>query len=87
MCTGNSTPKAIKIFSDNEPWVTKEIETILNKKKTAFKNKNSEERRKVKKKLKAIIRKGKEEYSKKIEKSFESSNMKRVWEILSMMMI
>ena len=61
------------------------MKTILNIKKIAFKNKNSEERRKVQEELRAIIRKGKEEYIiiknfKTIEKNFESNSMKRVCE-------
>ena len=49
-------------------------------KKLAFKSKNRQQLLSAQKELKYTIKKGKAAYKNKIEKHFESSNMKRVWE-------
>ena len=85
-CIQQTIPtKTITLYSNNKPWVTKELKHVINKKKLAFKNNNSEDKKAVQKKLKFVIKKGKEDYKKKIEKHFEKNNMKSVWEGLNLM--
>ena len=85
-CVDTTVPrKTIKLFSNNKPWVTKEIKADLNNKKLAFKNNNKEETKSAQKEVKSLIRKGKHEYRKKIERYFECNNMKYVWEGLGLM--
>ena len=43
-CTSMIIPcKTIKVFSNNKPWVTKEIKNAMNVKKAAFMSRNKEE--------------------------------------------
>lgn len=85
-CVDSCVPrKTVKVFANNKPWVTKNIKEVLNRKKKAFQEKNKEQLREVQKELKKVIREGKEKYKQKIEKNFETNNMKRVWEGMNLM--
>ena len=85
-CVSSIVPvKTIKIFSNNKPWVSKDIKDILNRKKIAFNNKNKEEKKVIQKELKCAIKKGKGDYKKKIEKHFKDNDMKRVWDGMNIM--
>ena len=85
-CVDTTVPrKTIKLFSNNKPWVSKEIKAALNNKKLAFKNNNKEETISAQKEVKSLIRKGKHEYRKKIERYLECNNMKYVWDGLGLM--
>ena len=84
-CVDTIVPrKTIKIYANNKPWVTKNIKGVLNKKKVAFIN-NEDQTKLIQKEVKHVIRKGKEEYKKKVEKQFEKNDMKKVWDGISLM--
>ena len=68
-----------------KPWVTREIKEAINKKKLAFKSKNRQQLLSTQKELKYTIKKTKAAYKNKIEKHFESNNMKWVWEGMNLM--
>ncbi|GFR72865.1 hypothetical protein ElyMa_002123900, partial [Elysia marginata] len=79
-CVDTAVPKkTVRVYSNNKPWVTKEIKKVLYRKKLAYKNNNRDEKISVQKELKSVIRKGKDDYRKKIENYFENNNMKDVW--------
>ena len=85
-CVESCVPKkTIKLFSNNKPWVNREVKQVLNKKKIAFKNQNKEEIKQVQKELKWVIKRGKEEYKKKIEENFKENDMRRVWKGMRLM--
>ena len=57
-CVDTTVPrKTIKLFSNNKPWVTKDIKAALNNKKLALKNNNKEETKSAQKEVKSLIRK------------------------------
>ena len=85
-CVDSVIPvRTVKIYSNNKPWVSKNIKHVLNRKKKAFEESDREELKRVQKELRSEIRKGKIEYRKKIEQNFQSGNMKKVWEGLKTM--
>ncbi|GFR61387.1 hypothetical protein ElyMa_005431600 [Elysia marginata] len=85
-CVDTVVPKkTIRVYSNNKPWVTKEIKDVLNRKKLAYKNNNRDEKISVQKELKTVIRKGKDDYRKKIKNYFKNNNMKDVWKGMSLM--
>ena len=77
--------KTIKVFANNKPWVTKEIKSVLNKKKLAFRNKDKDNIKLVQKEVKREIEKGKCECKNKIEEKFDTNHMKSVWKGMNMM--
>ena len=66
-CVDNVVPKkTVKIYSNNKPWVTKDIKQVLNKKKRAFKDRSSGDMKEIQREVQNVIRKGKKEYRKKV---------------------
>ncbi|GFS15725.1 hypothetical protein ElyMa_003194900 [Elysia marginata] len=83
----NVTTKTVKVYPNNKPWVTSDIRKSLKKKKTAFNNKNEDELKAVQRELKNVLRKGREDYRKKVEEKFKTNDMKSVWEGMRMMTV
>ncbi len=71
--------KNVKIYPNNKPWVTKALKGTINEKKVAFQTGNKEERRKVQRKLRDEIRAAKLEYKQKVERQFQSGEMRDAW--------
>ena len=62
-CVNSVIPcKVIRCFSNNKPWVTKEVKAALNRKKVAFGSKDTIKIKAAQKDLKKVIRQGKREY-------------------------
>ena len=73
-CTDLIIPyKTIKVFSNNKPWVSKEI------KKAAFMSKDNDRIWVAQKNLKAAIRQGKNNYRDKIEDKLQERDTKSLW--------
>ena len=70
--------KTVKLFPNNKPWISKSTKHLLNEKKVAFQTGNRVERKLIQGKLKRGLRQEKREYKEKIERQFESGNMKNV---------
>ena len=67
-CMDNVIPtKTTCCFPNNKPWVTEEIEGILNSKKVALKSGDKEETKKMQIKLREKIVEGKEFFRRKLE--------------------
>ena len=71
--------KTVKIFPNNKPWVTKALKQTINEKKVAFQSGDRGERKRVQIKLRGEIREAKKRYKEKVEKNFESGNMREAW--------
>ncbi|GFS04568.1 hypothetical protein ElyMa_004660400, partial [Elysia marginata] len=85
-CIETAIPtKTIKVYSNNKPWVTKDIKQILNRKKIAFQNKRDIDIKSIHKEVRATIRQGKESYRRKIEKYFKNNDMRKVWQGMNLM--
>ncbi|KAJ8046645.1 hypothetical protein HOLleu_05396 [Holothuria leucospilota] len=77
--------KRIKVYPNNKPWITKEVKSIINKKKQIFGQGDMENLKSVQKELDKILRREKDLYRRKIEKHFTENNMKHVWAGIRMM--
>ena len=77
--------KRVKCFSNNKPWITKEIKGIINRKRGVYGRGNKEELKVVQKELNRAIKKEKQIYKEKIEDHFTDNNMKRVWDGMRLM--
>ena len=71
--------KSIKIFPNNNPWVTKRIKNTLNEKKIAFQSGSLVDRKIVQAKLRKELKEGKRKYKTKIENLFKSKNVADTW--------
>ena len=71
--------KAVKIYPNSKPWVTGNIKQLLNKESQVFREGNREKLKEVQREVKNELRKGKLAFREKIEKNFESNDMKKVW--------
>ena len=72
--------KEIRVFSNNKPWVTKDLKQVLNKKKRVFFEGTAEGKKQVNKEVKSAIRKAKETYKNKIESKFVGGNFRAAWQ-------
>ena len=85
-CVEKSIPqKTVKVYSNSKPWINNGISKLLFEKKNAFFTKDKNQIKLVQKKLDKAIQKGKEDYKKKLEDSFEGNNMKKVWDNMKLM--
>ena len=72
--------KTIKVFTNNKPWITKSIKTLLNEKKFAFQKGDKEHRKQIQTRLRTELRKGQRIFKEKIEKQFGTGRRKDAWE-------
>ncbi len=71
--------KQIKIFPNNKPWITKEMKSVLNEKKRAFRNGDRIEVKVIQKKIAEYSKECKDRYKEKIEKQFSDNNTRQAW--------
>lgn len=71
--------KRVRCFPSNKPWVTSELKTLLNEKKSLFILGNKEELRMLKNQLRSEIRKAKVRYRENVEERFQHNDMREVW--------
>ena len=62
--------KTVTIFPNNKPWVTKELKTIINKKKRIFFSRTEMEKKEINKEVKRAIKIAKLNYKNKVEEKF-----------------
>ena len=72
--------KSVKVFANNNTWISKSIKSTLNEKKIAFQTGDRAERKRVQAKLTRELREGEREYRAKIEKQFQTGNMANAWD-------
>ena len=72
--------KNVKCFSNNKPWVDKELKLLLNAKKKAFSENNKEEIKSINKQIKSQTFRNKLKYKNKIENKLSSNDTKGAWE-------
>ncbi|XP_077568118.1 uncharacterized protein LOC144193233 [Stigmatopora nigra] len=82
-CVENIVPsKKFRCYSNNKPWVTRDLRALLNKKKRAFRSGDKESLKTVQKELKREIRRGKTSYRRRLEKQLKRGNTKEIWRSL-----
>jgi hypothetical protein len=85
-CVNNAIPtKKVKVFPNNKPWITKEVKSVINKKKQIFGQRDKCKLKEVQKELKRVIRLERTKYKERIEQNFTENNIKRVWEGMRLM--
>jgi hypothetical protein len=79
-CIEEAIPKKeVKCYSNNKPWVTKDLKELLNKKKAAVASRDKIRMREVQTELKSAIYNCKVEYKNKMEDMFKSNDTKQAW--------
>lgn len=78
-CTDLNVPtKSVKVFSNNKPWITKDVKVVINKKKRAL-SCDRVSLKEVQKDLNEKISSAKHLYKQKIEGLFKSRHTKDAW--------
>ena len=77
--------KSCKIYSNNKPWITKQIIVILNCKKQISLKYRIEGCLRIQRELKNDIQRENKKYKEKIEKHLKENKMKKVWHSVNLM--
>lgn len=78
--------KIVRIFPNNNLWMSSDLKECIREKKHAFKNGNIELLKKKRSELRSKLSKAKIEYKDKVECQYFSGNAKKAWEGLNVMM-
>lgn len=71
--------KTTVTFPNNKPWVTKELKSVINKKKRTFYTGDIWEIKTVSKEVKNEIRKAKMKYRRKVEEQYSGGDLRAAW--------
>ncbi|KAI3352018.1 hypothetical protein L3Q82_020842 [Scortum barcoo] len=75
-----SPVKTARCYPNNKPWVTREVKTVLNKKKAAFRSRDREAMKAAQQEVKHCVKEAKDSYRRKVEQKLRENNMREVWE-------
>ncbi|KAI3375550.1 hypothetical protein L3Q82_003877 [Scortum barcoo] len=74
-CEDTTVPaRTVHCFSNNKPWITRDLKALLNKKKMAFRAGDREEQRRVQHELRDMLRTCKDNYRRKLEAKLQQNN-------------
>lgn len=81
LCVDDVIPtKKVVIYPNNKPWVTKELKSVINKKKKTFYCGDPLEKKAVSREVKKNkIRKAKIQYRRKIENQYSGGDLRAAW--------
>ena len=75
-CVESNIPcKDITVFPNNKPWVTKELKSVINRKKRIFYTGNSQDKKEMNRELRNEIKKAKTAYREKVELKYSSGDL------------
>ena len=77
--------KSVTVFSNNKPWITKELKLIMKERKRAFKLGDKELVKKLTNNIKQKVSEAKKQYGEKLENCFHSNNPRDAWKCLELM--
>jgi hypothetical protein len=80
------TTKEVRFFSNNKPWITKDLKQCLNEKKAAFLRGDEQKVRELEKEFRRKARAAKLHYKSKVEEKFATGNARDAWKGLNVMM-
>ncbi|KAI3374494.1 hypothetical protein L3Q82_005976 [Scortum barcoo] len=60
-----SPVKTVRCYPNNKPWVTREVKTVLNKKKAAFRSRDREAMKAAQQEVKHCVKEAKDSYRRK----------------------
>ena len=72
--------RTVRCFANNKPWITSDVKGLLNQKKKAFKDGDTQELKRVQKELRVQLRVAKEKYGRRLEQRMQNNSMREVWE-------
>ncbi|KAI3367330.1 hypothetical protein L3Q82_008377 [Scortum barcoo] len=75
-----SPVKTVRCYPNNKPWVTREVKTVLNKKKAAFRSRDREAMKAAQQEVKHCVKEAKDSYRRKVEQKLRENNLREVWE-------
>lgn len=76
----------VKIYSNNKPWLSKDLKKLLNEKNWAFRENNHEGFKIKRKELRAMIQKAKIDFKHKVEDQLANQDVRSAWQGLNKMM-
>ncbi|KAI3368500.1 hypothetical protein L3Q82_025390 [Scortum barcoo] len=68
------------LYTLHLPWVTREVKTVLNKKRAAFRSRDREAMKAAQQEVKHCVKEAKDSYRRKVEQKLRENNMREVWE-------
>lgn len=84
-CVEAIPTKIVKVYPNSKSYIDSDIKKVLKEKKTAFKNNNTAEVKRIQKRLNHMIREGRQKHRQKLENAFSSSNTKLAWQTMKNM--
>ena len=75
-----STTKTVTCYSNEKPWINREVRDTIKERQTAFQYGDSGDFKAIDKKLKKQIKKAKFDYKKTLEDNFNKNNSKKTWD-------
>ncbi len=72
--------KEVKVYPNNKPYISKDVKDCINRKKTAFKNRDSLGLKIVQKELNQKLRDARKKHKDIIEQNFISMDPKKLWD-------
>ncbi|KAI3367638.1 hypothetical protein L3Q82_026475 [Scortum barcoo] len=74
ICTDVVSPvKTVRCYPNNKPWVTREVKTVLNKKKAAFRSRYREAMKAAQQEVKHCVKEAKDSYRRKVEQKLREN--------------
>jgi len=80
-----TTQKSVVTYPNNKPWVTKELKSVINKKKQTYYTGDHLEKKVVSREVRNEIRKAKMKYREKIEMQYSSGDLRAAWQEITTM--
>jgi hypothetical protein len=77
------TTEEVCFFSNNKPWITKNLKQCLNEKKAVFLCGDEQKVRELEKEFRRKARAAKLHYKSKVEEKFATGNVRDAWKGLS----
>ena len=77
--------KSVVVYPNNKPWITKGLKALMQERKTAFNNKDTDRAKMLNVKLRREIANAKRAYGEKLKNCFRSNKPKDAWKCLEKM--
>ncbi|KAI3375636.1 hypothetical protein L3Q82_003949 [Scortum barcoo] len=82
-----SPVKTVRCYPNNKPWVTREVKTVLNKKKAAFRSRDREAMKAAQQEVKHCVKEAKDSYRRKVEQKLRENNMRENHLLLNVVLV
>ncbi len=72
--------KTIRIYSNQKPWIDSDVRSALTARTSAFKSRNTDDRKQASYDLRRSIKAAKRQYKNKVEEQFNTNNPRSMWQ-------